>query len=52
MAFWATRSCSNLKVTFAKRNVRNRLLQYIVHRTAVIVIPVLTADNSGRTVFR
>ena len=34
------------------RRVRRSLLQYIMYRTAVVVIAVLTAGSSGRTVFR
>jgi len=34
------------------RRVRRSLLQYIMCRTAVVVIAVLTADSSGRTVLR
>jgi len=34
------------------RKVRRSLLQYIMYRTAVVVIAVLPADSSGRTVLR
>jgi hypothetical protein len=34
------------------RRVRRSLLQFIMHRTAVVVIAVLIAGTSGRTVLR
>jgi len=34
----------------AGRNVRSNFIQYIMYRTAVVIIAVMTADSSDRTV--
>jgi len=49
---WTIMACSVLNLPFAIEKNETLLLSYIMQRTAVLVITVLTADSSGRTALR